>query len=52
MHTIWKLYFYCFSAMSFPRHSLMMTANTYSGAYPFSIPGLQSAAKRAKISSF
>lgn len=26
MHTIWKLYFYCFSAMSFPRHSLMMTA--------------------------
>ncbi len=26
MHTIWKLYSCCFSAMSFPRHSLMMTA--------------------------
>lgn len=26
MHTIWRLYFYCFSAMSFPRHSPMMTA--------------------------
>lgn len=26
MHTIWKLYSCCFSAMSFPRHSPMMAA--------------------------